>query len=62
MSNDEIEKSEKHPIKDSGKEIIIKGERDTGLYSDRPINEGYQPSDKLDTSNPPVDQGLKNEK
>jgi len=58
MSDEKINKSEQsQPKQDSQKEVIIKGYVNEKLYSERPITEGYQPTDRLDTSNPPVDKG-----
>ena len=57
MSDEKIKKSEQKLSKtESSKEKLIKGQSYKKLYSEKPIKEGYQPTDKLDTSNPPVNQ------
>lgn len=58
MSDEKINKTEQNqPKQDSQKGEIIKGQINERLYSEKPIKEGYQPTDRLDTSNPPVDKG-----
>jgi hypothetical protein len=58
MSDEKVKKSEQNlPKPESEKGKLIKGEINRRLYSEQPIKEGYQPTDKLDTSNPPTDKG-----
>ncbi|WMJ74372.1 hypothetical protein RCC89_14530 [Cytophagaceae bacterium ABcell3] len=42
-----------YPNHEKSKEDLIKGQVNEKLYSEKPLQEGYQPKDKLDTSNPP---------
>ena len=58
MSEDKIKKTEQsQPISQPKEGEIIKGQINERLYSEQPATEGYQPTDKLDTSNPPTDRG-----
>jgi len=51
--NNKTEQKQQKP--EPNKQEINRGQASDKLYSDKPINEGYQPTDQLDTSNPPVD-------
>ncbi|MFW6275605.1 MAG: hypothetical protein ACOC2M_03120 [bacterium] len=54
MSKKNIKNSDKSkPNSESQKGRSIKGQLNEKLYNERPIKEGYQPTDRLDTSNPP---------
>lgn len=60
MSDEKVKKTEQsQPKQDSqkGKIKVDKGQINVNLGSEKPIKEGYQPTDKLDTSNPPTDKG-----
>jgi len=58
MSQKTNEKGKGRPKSTSRKRLlnIAKGEPKERLYQNIPITEGYQPTDKLDTSNPPTDK------
>lgn len=63
MSNEKKHSSESTTKQESGKLVVNKGNiHERSTFSDSPIKEGYQPSDKLDTSRPPTDQGPKDKK
>ena len=53
--NKSTENKSTENLNEQNGENLVKGQVNEKLYSENPLNEGYQPTDELDTSNPPVD-------
>lgn len=56
------EKFKKGEQSDKLNDDLIKGQFEKAWHDEKTIKEGYQPTDILDTSNPPVDKGSDNTK
>ncbi len=56
MSDEKIKKSEQSLPDLEPKHDKTKIEKSIETFSKKPIKEGYQPTDELDTSNPPTDR------
>lgn len=57
MSKKGNERPQSCPVPERSREELVKGQVSEKLYSENPVREGYQPTNKLDTSNPPSNSG-----
>lgn len=63
MSNDESKKSGQNlPKPETKSEVVYKGQISEIFNYKESIKEGYQPTDTLNTSNPPSDKGNRDTK
>ena len=62
MSNDKREKVQNQPTVETNKDVTIRGEYNRWQNSDESVREGYQPTDKLNITNPPIDNDPQNSK